>query len=467
MKFNFDFLEKYNDTTALIISDGTEITYKNLIKIADNFGKKIPSRQVVLLICENSICSIASYLGFIRSGVVPLLVDNKLSKESINYLCENFGISYICTPTIYISDFFDQYSEFYTSNNYSLAKIKYKKSSQKIHNDLALLIPTSGSTGNSKLVRLSYKNLYENTKSISSSLSIESTDRVITTMPMNYSYGLSIINTHLFNGSSIMLTNRSLMEKEFWLFFNKFKPTTLGGVPYIYSMLKRLRFNEMKLDSLKYITQAGGKLELPLLDYFKDACKKNKTKFYIMYGQTEATARMSILSNNDLYNKKGSIGKPIPGGRFVIKNKNDEELKGDAKGELFYYGDNVSMGYAESSLDFKLGDLNKGFLRTGDIARRDRDGYYYILGRKNRFIKIFGVRVGLDELESYINDKGYVCACSGKDDNLVIYITDYSHIDKIHALISKNRLVHSSGYSIKLIDSIPRSQSGKVMYSEL
>ena len=134
-------------------------------------------------------------------------------------------------------------------HNYSLAKIKVQKNWQNIDNDLALLIPTSGTTGNSKLVRISYKNLYENTKSISSSLSVESTDRAITTMPMSYSYGLSIINTHLFNGASILVTNRSVIEKEFWSFFHKSKPTTFGGVPYIYTMLKRLKFSEMKLDS--------------------------------------------------------------------------------------------------------------------------------------------------------------------------------------------------------------------------
>ena len=156
----------------MIASDGTEVTYENLIKLADNFGKKIPSRQVVLLICENSIDSIASYIGFIRSGVVPLLVDYKLSQESINIICETYAISYMCLPTSSIRKYIENYSVFYSSNKYSLAKIKVKKNWQNIDNDLALLIPTSGTTGNSKLVRISYKNLYENTRSISSFLSI-------------------------------------------------------------------------------------------------------------------------------------------------------------------------------------------------------------------------------------------------------------------------------------------------------
>ena len=465
----FNCLEKYNDMTAIIDSDGTRMTYEHLIRLADKFGGKIPSRQVVLMICENNIYSIASYIGFIRNGVVPLLVDYKLSQESINIICETYDISYICSPTSSISKYIENYTIFNSFSNYSLAKIKikFKKNLKILDNDLALLIPTSGSTGSSKLVRISYKNLHENTKSISSSLCIGSADRAITTMPMSYSYGLSIINTHLFNGASILVTNSSVIEKEFWSFFHKSKPTTFGGVPFIYSMLKRLKFSEMKLDSLQYITQAGGKLDLSLVDYFTDVCIKNSTKFYVMYGQTEATARMSIVLHNEVDNKKGSIGKPILDGRFVLKNKSGEELKGESKGELFYYGNNVSMGYARTSSDFMLGDFNKGVLKTGDIARRDSDGYYYILGRMNRFVKIYGIRVGLDELESFINEKGFVCVCSGEDDNLKIYTTDSSYVPKIHDLISKNKLVHSKGYIIILIDSVPRSESGKVMYSEL
>jgi long-chain acyl-CoA synthetase len=467
MEFNYNCLEKYNYETAVVASDGTKTTYERLVKIADNFGKRIPSRQVVLLICKNNVYSIASYIGFIRNGVVPLLVDYKLSKESINIISKTYHISYICLPTSFISDYSDKYTEFYTLDNYSLIKINENKKSQNINSDLALLIPTSGSTGGSKLVRISYNNLYENTKSISLSLSIQSTDRAITTMPMSYSYGLSIINTHLLNGSSLMVTNRSIMEKEFWLFFHKSKPTTFGGVPFIFKILKKLRFSEMNLESLRYITQAGGKLDLLHENYFKETCKKNKTKFYIMYGQTEATARMSVLQHNDFYNKSGSIGKPIPGGRFILKNELDQELKGDAEGELFYYGENVSMGYANKFSDLKLGDLNKGILKTGDQAERDSDGYYYIIGRKSRFVKIYGVRVGLDEVENFINGKGYECVCSGVDDNLKIHTTNSSYVDKIHSLISENRLIHSAGYSIKLIDSIPRSESGKVMYSKL
>jgi acyl-coenzyme A synthetase/AMP-(fatty) acid ligase len=286
-------------------------------------------------------------------------------------------------------------------------------------------------------------------------------------MPMSYSYGLSIINTHLFNGASIVLTNKTMMEKGFWSLFSNTKVTTFGGVPFIYKMLKRLKFSEMNLGTLKYITQAGGRLELSLVDYFTSACKKNDFEFYIMYGQTEATARMSVISFNDMNDKKGSIGKAIPGGSFILIDEQGHEVIEDGIGELVYFGDNVSMGYAENYSDLVLKDVNKRRLKTGDIARQDSDGYYYILGRTKRFVKIFGVRTGLDEVENFLNDKGLECVCSGSDDDLKIYSTDSDSIDKIYKFISESRLIHHKGYSVHFIDSIPRNDSGKVMYSHL
>ena len=230
-------------------------------------------------------------------------------------------------------------------------------------------------------------------------------------------------------------------------------------------MLKRLKFSEINISTLKYITQAGGRLEPSLVEYFTSACRNNNSKFYVMYGQTEATARMSVLSFKDIDDKKDSIGKAIPGGKFMLVDGKGREVTQDKTGELIYFGDNVSMGYADNYADLVMEDVNEGKLKTGDIARRDSDGYYYIIGRRKRFVKIFGVRVGLDEVENYLNDKGLECVCSGSDDNLKIYTTNPDYIDKIHDFISESKLIHHKGYSVHLIDYIPRNKSGKVKYS--
>ena len=467
----FDNIDSKPDQTALISDLGQEVTYGELSVISASFGSAVPKRSIILLICENSIESIASYLGFIHFGIVPILVDNKTSLEFIENFKQVYNIKYLCAQAAYLESYLvncvQEHNIIYSYGSYKIVELESAENTYQVHPDLALLLPTSGSTGSSKLVRISYKNIYSNTESISKSLPIKSTDRAITTMPMSYSYGLSIINTHLFNGASILVTNKSFMEKEFWSIFSKAKITTFGGVPFIYEMLKRLKFAEMKLDSLKYITQAGGKLSTSLVEYFSESCEKMGIDFYIMYGQTEATARMSILSPDDIRNKKNSIGRAIPGGRFSLIDEKGDDITDGTPGELVYFGDNVSMGYAEKHSDLVLGDTNERTLHTGDIAKRDSDNFYYIVGRKNRFVKIFGVRVGLDGIEDFINSKGVECICSGLDNNLKIYTTNPDSINEIREIVMKNKLIHHKGYSVHLIDSIPRSESGKISYSQL
>jgi len=467
----FNNLNYFSSSAAIISDNGLVTSYEQLLKIADGFGNAVSKSSIVLLVCENCIESIASYLGFIRFGIVPILIDNKTNIDFVKSIQQNYKVKYICAQETYLEFYFADYKQnhniVYSNGSYKIAEFCRIENNRLVHSDLALLLPTSGSTGSPKFVRISYKNLYSNTKSISKSLPIESTDRVITTMPMSYSYGLSIINTHLFNGASIHVTNKSFMEKEFWSVFSKAKITTFGGVPFIYEMLKRLNFSEMEFDSLKYITQAGGKLSSSLIEYFLTSCKKMGVDFYIMYGQTEATARMSVLSSSDIGNKKTSIGKAIPEGDFSLIDEEGNIINNDIPGELVYFGNNVSMGYAENYSDLTLGDTNKGKLYTGDIAKRDSDGFYYIVGRKNRFVKIFGVRVGLDDVENFLNSKGIESACSGSDNKLKIYTSNPNSISKIKEIVTENRLFHHKGYSIHLINSIPRNKSGKIIYSQL
>ncbi len=464
----FESLNKFYNTTALITDDLHSIDYKDLVEISDDFGRKIPARNVVLLICENGIESIASYVGFIRSGVVPLLIDSSTNETFIENIRKKYNIKYICSPKSYTDNLDERVNVIHTYEEYNIVEFKIGKSDFKIHDDLALLLPTSGSTGSPKFVRISYRNLFSNTRSISESLPINSEDTVITTMPMHYSYGLSIVNTHLFNGASILLTDKTMMEKEFWLLFSKVKITTFGGVPFIYQMLRRLKFPQINFNHLKYITQAGGKLDKSLVKYFISECDNIGVDFYIMYGQTEATARMSLLSPVDMHNTETSIGKAIPGGLFSLIDESGQEIKNsNISGELIYSGDNVSMGYAEGYTDLEQGDLNNGVLSTGDIAKRDVKGFYYIVGRVNRFVKIFGTRTSLDEIEVFLNDQGLNCICSGLDDNLKIYTQDSNAVSRIYEIINKNHLIHNRGYSVILIDSIPRNNTGKVMYSKL
>tara|TARA_B100000315_G_scaffold179351_1_gene168059 strand:+ start:48 stop:752 length:705 start_codon:yes stop_codon:yes gene_type:complete len=233
-------------------------------------------------------------------------------------------------------------------------------------------------------------------------------------------------------------------------------------------MLKKLRFEKVNLPSLKYITQAGGKLSMELSAEFADICVGKGIEFYVMYGQTEATARISYLPCEYAQTKVGSVGIPIPGGKMWLEDSEGNQIdSAGVAGELVYQGDNVTLGYAEDYLDLAKGDENNGLLCTGDIAECDDDGFFTIVGRAKRFLKMYGSRINLDEIEQLVTEQGYDCACSGEDNELVIYLTKSKEIENIKSYISKKMKIHPSGVDVKYIKKVPRNESGKILYSEL
>ena len=331
-----------------------------------------------------------------------------------------------------------------------------------------MLISTSGSTGTPKFVKLSYSNLYDNAKKIAKSLKIRASDRPITTMEPSYSYSMSILNSHLISGASIIVTEKSLFEKSFWELFKKKKATTFGGVPFIYSILKKIKFEKFALPSLKYITQAGGNLSNTLISNFIKICKNKKIKLFIMYGQTEASPRMSFLDWKFITKKIGSIGKPLIGGKFFLYDENNKIIyENNKEGELVYQGKNIMLGYAKNLKDLETKDKNRSRLFTGDIAKKDKDGFYYITGRKSRYIKIFGTRVSLDDIENEINYLGFKCFCTGEDDQLKIYIYRNYDAQKIIKYMKENFKINKISFSLFKITKIPRNSNGKILYSHL
>ncbi|MCR4605463.1 MAG: AMP-binding protein [Eubacterium sp.] len=339
----------------------------------------------------------------------------------------------------------------------------------RLHPDLAILMTTSGSTGSPKLVRQSYQNVYANAEAISDYLDLDDYERAITTLPMSYTYGLSVINSHLLVGARVLMTDVSYAQRGFWDFFKREKATSIAGVPYTYEMLDRMKFFRMMLPSLKTMTQAGGRLRPDLHEKFADFCKTQSKKFFVMYGQTEATARMSYLPYTRSLEKVGSIGVAIPGGAFSLIDENGKEITAPGEtGELVYNGANVTMGYAECLDDLSKGDERNGTLFTGDIAKFDEDGYFYIVGRKSRFLKIFGNRVNLEECEKLIENHFQVeAACTGEDDLMKVYITGKIKGEVVAEFISGKTGLNVKAFEVKNVPSIPRSGSGKKAYGEL
>jgi long-chain acyl-CoA synthetase len=465
MKSFFNNLEYFSNSTVFS-TKSEQITYDDLLNDIESFSIHFKSRKLAFLICENSIESILGYLSCLRKGVIPLMIGSSIDEDLILNLIDTYKPNFIWTNRFF--DFINhRWNNIHTNRSYQLfeAVDQYEHS---FHSDLALLLMTSGSTGSPVLVRISYENLIENTASISQSLCISQQDIPITTLPMNYTYGLSIINSHLLNGCQIVLTEESILSKDFWDLVNSKGVTTFGGVPYTYQMLKRLGFEKMHLPNITKLTQAGGKLEINMVKHFAEVCSQKGIQFYVMYGQTEATARMSCLPSNDAMRKPGSIGLPIPKGSFyLLDDAGDLIFNSNEVGELYYKGPNVSMGYAYSLADFSKNDENQGVIATGDMAKRDEEGYYYIVGRKKRFIKIFGNRVSLDEVENLTLKNGYSCVCTGIDDKLFIYTTDQIKLKELKDFVSVKVGLHHSAITVRYVPEFPRNDSGKILYSEL
>lgn len=477
MMWNFN---SFQNNIAIIKDNNTYLTYKELDYLSVSLFEKIQKRCLVFCLCQNKLGSLVAYVSFLNHKIVPLMLTANIAQELIEHLLEVYKPDYIHLPQTEVHRF-SQMELVYSHSDYALLKTKYT-AEFTLHDELALLLPTSGSTGSPKLVRQSYTNIMANAKSIVKYLNISAKEKTITTLPMNYTYGLSIINTHLLMGASIILTDKTLVQKEFWQQIKEFKASSIAGIPYTYEILDRLKIYNMDLPALKTLTQAGGKLSSALHKKFIQWAKENGKQFIVMYGQTEATSRMTYLPFEKSIEKIGSIGIAIPDGKIsLVHTVETQENKLDSSqvvGELIYKGKNVTLGYAEKGQDLKKGDELFGTLFTGDMARVDKDGYFYIVGRKKRFLKLYGNRINLDEIELLIKAKfeKIDCACCGIDDKMYVFIACIEFQDeaksseykaKVSSFITQITNINHAAFNVKIIKDIPKNEAGKKQYREL
>lgn len=437
----FDF-KKYTDNIAVITDQGEQLTYSELNQRTQ---VSVP-RGLVFCLAHNNLDSLLGYITCLQSGLPIVMLDGSKPKEVIDALMAVYRPEYIWDGEL-------------------------KETGLKggeLNPELALCLTTSGSTGSPKFVRLSAKNILANAESIADYLEIDENERPITTLPMYYSYGLSVINSHLLKGATILLTDHTYAQREFWNFMKDQKATSMAGVPYTYEMLKRLRFFRMDLPYLKTMTQAGGKLNKDIAKEYIEFAQNKGKRFFVMYGQTEATARMSYLPSEHALDKYASIGVAIPRGKFSLIDGNGNAIEEpDIDGELVYEGSNVCLGYAECREDLMKGDENNGVLHTGDVARRDADGFYYITGRLKRFVKIWGNRCNLDATEQLVKAITTSCACVGVDDKITVFVTESGlEITIIKMLVEKTGF-NNRAFAVKVIDAIPVKSSGKTDYPAL
>jgi acyl-CoA synthetase (AMP-forming)/AMP-acid ligase II len=347
--------------------------------------------------------------------------------------------------------------------------LKQSPESLALHENLALLLSTSGTTGSPKLVRLSHQNLAANAASIASYLDISPGDRPVTALPMHYSFGLSVIHSHLLSGATLLLTSESIASRAFWEFFGAQSGTSFSGVPAMYDMLRKLRFAQMQLPSIRTLTQAGGRLGTESIEYFAALAQTRGWRFFVMYGQTEASPRMAYLPPERALDRPASIGRAVPGGSLGLVNGTGEPVTAPfTEGELIYRGPNVMMGYAEKPEDLALGDVAKGVLATGDLAYFDEEGLFYVTGRKKRFIKVFGNRISLDDVEAFAKATGTHAAATGKDDLLMLAVRQPPRPPSdIAAELCRQYRLHPSAVRVIEVAEFPVSSAGKIQYPVL
>jgi acyl-CoA synthetase (AMP-forming)/AMP-acid ligase II len=450
--------------------DATErrfVSYSELLGNVSALQSVLASNRklLVALFCDNSLACIAAYLAALRAGHAVLLVNAATDLSLKKRLCD------IYSPEVVIGA--GKRPDLPEGRAVAVAMAKLavtfsqKPPAGEIYPDTALLLSTSGTTGSPKLIRLSHRNLQANAEAIVQYLGITSSETAITSLPLSYSYGLSVVNSHLLAGANLVCTNASLMTQDFWKDFSERRCSSFAGVPFSYSMLERLHFERMDLPSLRTMTQAGGRLAPEKVQFFADIAKRKGFRFFVMYGQTEATARISYVPWERLADKIGSIGLPVPGGNLRLMQEGREITDPFREGELIYSGPNVMLGYAETRECLAKGDQSPGTLHTGDLGYRDAEGYFYITGRLKRFIKIYGLRLNLDEIEKMLESAlRRSVACSGSDDNLHVLVESNSEADAAEALqrvVSLYKLHHSS-VCVRLVAALPVNASGKKEY---
>jgi acyl-CoA synthetase (AMP-forming)/AMP-acid ligase II len=441
---------------AIDTRSGIVWRYRDLWREVARVEASLPQlgrKSLGLILTQNRYECLITYLAALRSGSALILLDSSLNADLL-------------------SDFLATYEPDWVSALSGSAPLGYEASSGashlfirqritdfEIHPDLALLLTTSGSTGSPKLVRLTLGNLAANADSISKYLGLTPAERAITSLPISYSYGLSVVNSHLAVGASLVLTDVGVLQREFWDALDGQRCTSFAGVPYTYQMLLQTGLLKTKGACLRTLTQAGGRLEERFIRQMYQLTVARGWRFFVMYGQTEATARISYVPYVQLENKIGSVGVAIPNGELSVN---------EATEELIYRGPNVMQGYAECRADLAKGDELQGVLRTGDLARRDEDGYFYITGRLKRFLKMFGKRFNLDDAEKVLARRcETVVACFGRDDLLMAAVEDGANSKQIHTTICEVFALPRPAVRVVELQTLPRTPNGKLDYKKL
>ncbi|MBY3580502.1 AMP-binding protein [Rhizobium bangladeshense] len=439
---------------ALIFADGRTLSYADLntrtLRFAERLGRG--EKRLVAISADLSEHVIIAYLGALRAGHAVAMLppcDDRLWRE-------------------FLSAFQPDFTFRSADGRWRLVEeSRPGQSAGPLHPDLALLLMTSGSSGLAKAVRLSHANLDANARSIASYLELSPADRTALVLPLHYSYGLSVLHSHLVAGGSIFIPGVSVVSEDFARLLGDSGCTNLSGVPYSYELMEKTGFRTKALKTLRFMTVAGGRLAPELIRLYRDHMRASGGRFFVMYGQTEAAARIAFVPPESLGDHEERIGIAIPGGSLSLVGDDGRPLdRAGVAGELVYAGPNVMMGYGTDRADLQRG-AEVAALMTGDIAMRDEDGFYRIVGRKSRFAKVAGLRIGFDIMEQVLAEAGIAAAVVGDDHGLQAYVTDAGDANRALQVLVEASHLPASLVTVRVRRELPRLASGKVDYAVL
>jgi len=421
------FFENTSQLEKLFLVGKEETSFKNLynssLHLASRLRNEFGENKNILLISANNLFFLKTYFAIIKSGNICIPIDPAIKDANFNYISEltNPVLVFLTTDIkqkLPVGSFKCIFPDTFSITD-SKGEMQAWIDSYNEEN-CAEIIFTSGSTGEPKGVMISHKNLIANTQSILEYLKLNINDRMLVVLPFYYCYGLSLLHTHLRIGGSIVFNNSFIFLGTIIKNLLDYKCTGFAGVPSHFQILLRKSdtFKSTHFPDLKYVTQAGGKLASVFIDEFRE--NQPEVKFFIMYGQTEATARLSYLAPELYEIKKGSIGKGIPGVKLKVVNYKGTKVKPGETGEVVARGDNIMIGYLNDD-ESTSAAIKDGWLHTGDLGTIDDEGFIYLTARKKEIIKVGGKRISPKEIEAVIMELPEIIDCSveGVEDKLL------------------------------------------------
>jgi len=474
------FFESSSELEKLFLVGKEEITYNDLYKSSSSLAlwlrNEFGEDNNILILSENNLFFIIAYLAIIKSGNICIPLDPGTETSNFKYIAElTEPVLIFLTKEIEKRLPVEKYRlSFPDSNEINAGEPKGIITRKDFNQErCAEIIFTSGSSGKPKGVMISHRNLVANTESIIKYLKLRNDDRMLVVLPFYYCYGLSLLHTHLRVGGSIVLNNSFIFLGSVFRSLTDHKCTGFAGVPTHFQILIRKSdsFRTTEFPSLRYATQAGGKLASVFIDEFRES--KPSISFWVMYGQTEATARLSYLDPEKWEEKRGSIGKAIPDVELRVVNSEGKDVLPGEQGEVIARGQNIMMGYfadAEGS-DQSIKD---GWLYTGDLGTTDEDGYIFLSARAKEIIKVGGKRISPKEIEGVILQIPEVidCTVEGIEDEIqgeaikaTVVIRDLVDREESEALIkehcARNLALHKIPRFYEIKEKITITATGK------